>query len=39
LKYQMERDVLLSDNYYNSWISARIHKTKALLGKEHDNEF
>lgn len=34
LKYQMEKDVLLSDEYYNSWISARIHKTKALLGKE-----
>lgn len=34
LKYQMEKDVLLSDNYYNSWISARIYKTKALLGKE-----
>jgi hypothetical protein len=34
LKYQIERDVLLSDNFYNSWISARIYKTKALLGKE-----
>lgn len=33
LKYQIERDVLLSDNFYNSWISARIYKTKALLGK------
>lgn len=33
LKYQVERDVLLSDNFYNSWISARIYKTKALLGK------
>lgn len=37
LKYQMENDVLLSDAFYNSWISARIHKTKALLGKELAN--
>lgn len=37
LKFQMEKDVLLSDKFYNSWISARIHKTKALLGKDLAN--
>jgi hypothetical protein len=39
LKYQIEKDVLLSDKFYNSWISARIYKTKALLGKEENNDF
>ena len=32
IKYQLEFDVLLSDEYYNSWISARV--TKKHLSKK-----
>lgn len=27
IREQLMRDVLLSDDYYNSWISCKIHKT------------
>jgi len=32
IKYQLEFDVLLTDEYYNSWISARV--TKKHLSKK-----
>jgi hypothetical protein len=36
-KYQFEKDVLLREDYYNGWISARVRKShlKALLIEEN----
>ena len=37
-KYQFERDVLLRDDYYNGWISARVRKShlRGLLLDENE---
>ena len=30
-KHQFEKDVLLSDGWYNKWIMIRVRKTKSLV--------
>lgn len=35
IKEQLVRDVLLNENYYNSWVSAKIHKAH-MIGKKKE---